>query len=50
MGGEQEAAPSSIPVNTDLHSPHSSAAIRLQAWIAGYQSLRYCFVFYGAGV
>jgi hypothetical protein len=36
MGGEQEAAPSSIPVNTDLRSPHSSAAIRLQAWIAGY--------------
>ncbi|KAJ8580910.1 hypothetical protein M405DRAFT_833435 [Rhizopogon salebrosus TDB-379] len=28
MGGEQEAAPSSIPVNTDLRSPHSSAAIR----------------------
>jgi hypothetical protein len=50
MGGEQEAAPSSIPVNTDLRSPHSSAAIRLQAWIASYQSFRYCLAFHGARV
>ncbi|KAJ8583834.1 hypothetical protein M405DRAFT_827935, partial [Rhizopogon salebrosus TDB-379] len=32
MGGDQEAEPSSIPVNTDLHSPHSSVATRRQRW------------------
>jgi hypothetical protein len=34
MGSEQEVEPSSIPVNTDLRSPHSFAATRLQAWTA----------------
>jgi hypothetical protein len=37
-------------VNADLRSPHSSAAIRLQAWIAGYQGFRSYLVFHGAGV
>ncbi|KAJ8589312.1 hypothetical protein M405DRAFT_818179, partial [Rhizopogon salebrosus TDB-379] len=34
MGSQQEAEPSSIPVNTDLRSPHSPAATRLWAWTA----------------
>jgi hypothetical protein len=34
MGSEQEAEPSSILVNTDLRSPHSSAVTRVRAWTA----------------
>jgi hypothetical protein len=34
MGSEQEVEPSSIPVNTDLRSPHSPAVTRLRAWTA----------------
>jgi hypothetical protein len=51
MGSEQEVEPSSIPVNTNLRSPHSSAATRLQAWTANDGGLfRYYLVFHGAGV
>ncbi|KAJ8597358.1 hypothetical protein M405DRAFT_507520 [Rhizopogon salebrosus TDB-379] len=32
--GERAAEPSSIPVNTDLRSPHSPAVTRLRAWTA----------------
>jgi hypothetical protein len=34
MGSEQEVEPSSIPMNTDLRSPHSPAVTRLRAWTA----------------
>jgi hypothetical protein len=51
MGSEQEVEQSSILVNTNLRSPHSSAATRLQAWTADDGGLfRYCLVFHGAGV
>jgi hypothetical protein len=51
MGSEQEVEQSSILVNTNLRSPHSSAATRLQAWTANDGGLfRYCLVFHGAGV